>query len=210
MEALLLRYDYVTRATSDAIRGWDLESGSLYWAEGFAKIFGYCLIALNNDISSWTGPIHPDDLERVLQSIHETIAGSADNWKEEYEFRRANGCYADVVDRGFVIRNAQGKAIRMVGAMHDISERKSAIRDLKQLADDLYERNGELQHFGYVVSHNLRSHVANIMGLTNLLELADNDLETGEKCITELKTSVNRLDDVIKDLSKIYHWLMGR
>ncbi|WP_454802137.1 sensor histidine kinase [Mucilaginibacter phyllosphaerae] len=197
------RYDYVTRATSDAIWDWDLITNSLYWGEGLATIFGYRLNTERTAVDSWPIQIHPDDMERVLAGIHRVIESAENNWKDEYLYRRADGSYADVVNRGFVIRNAEGKGIRMVGAMHDISERKASLRQLKQLTDDLYSRNRELQHFGYIVSHNLRSPVANIMGLTNILELAADDPELLNRCTIDLKASIIQLDEVIKDMSKI-------
>jgi PAS domain S-box-containing protein len=197
------RYDYVTRATSDAIWDWDLFTGSLYWGEGFTNIFGHVLNAERTAAESWQIQIHPEDSDRVLDGIEKVINSSENNWKAEYRYKRADGSYADVVDRGFVIRDADGKGVRMVGAMHDISERKASLRQLKQLTDDLYSRNRELHQFGYIVSHNLRSPVANIIGLTSLLEIAADDPELLEKCTTDLRTSILQLDEVIKDLSKI-------
>ncbi len=197
------RYDYVTRATSDAIWDWELLTGSLYWGEGFTNIFGHVLNAQGTAAESWHIQIHPEDSDRVLNGIEEVLKGSDNNWKAEYRYKRADGTYADVVDRGFVIRNADGVGIRMVGAMHDISERKASMRQLNKLTDDLYSRNRELHQFGYIVSHNLRSPVANIMGLTNLLEFAADDPQLLERCTIDLKTSILKLDEVIKDLSKI-------
>ena len=85
----------------------------------------------------------------------------------------------------------------------DVSELKKKEAELKLIADDLYKRNKELQQFGYVVSHNLRSPVANIMGIANILEMDINDKVTVSRCIRDLSASVNRLDGVIRDLSKI-------
>jgi PAS domain S-box-containing protein len=131
------RYKYVTKATSDAIWDWDLEKGSLYWGDGFEAIFGYDIQKVPGGISSWTEHIHPDDSVTVLKSIYAVINGSDTNWKQEYRYRKADGSFADVVDRGFVIRNDDGKAVRMVGAMHDISERKIALKQLKRITEDL-------------------------------------------------------------------------
>jgi PAS domain S-box-containing protein len=197
------RYEYVTKATSDAIWDWDLKKNTLFWGEGFETIFGYCLREMTPDIRSWTNHIHPDDLDRVIAGIYQVINGTETNWKDEYRYRRADGSYADVVDRGFVIRSPQGGAVRMVGAMHDISERKKSLKELKQFADDLFIRNRELQQFAYVVSHNLRSPVANIMGISELMAMEKDSPEVIDHCIDNLKTSVHRLDETIQDLSKI-------
>ena len=197
------RYNYVTKATFDAIWDWDIVSGALYWGEGFQHIFGYELKDLQPDISSWTEHLHPADKERAIKSIYDFILGTGTNWEEEYRYLKADGNYAHVADKGFVVRDEFGKAIRMVGAMQDVSKRKKDEEEIKSFADELYKRNKELHEFGYIVSHNLRSPVANIMGTTTLLELDSDDPETVNQCIKDLKSSINRLDDVIRDLSKI-------
>lgn len=197
------RYQYVSMATSDAIWDWDLVNGTLYWGENFEAIFGFKRAEISPGIESWTSHIWPDDFERITQSIHAVLGGSETNWKEEYRYRRADGSVADVVDRGFVIRDKSGMAIRMVGAMHDISERKRGLKEMKRITDDLYKHNRELHEFGYIVSHNLRSPVANIMSLANLLEMEKDDPETVSYCTTNLKKAISRLDEVILDLSKI-------
>ncbi|MBD1364525.1 PAS domain-containing protein [Mucilaginibacter sp. ZT4R22] len=197
------RYQYVSRATSDAIWDWDIVKGTLYWGENFETIFGYKQAEISPGIESWTSHICPDDIKRVTESIQVILQGKETNWKEEYRYRRADRTFADVVDRGFVIRDKEGTAVRMVGAMHDISERKLALKEMKRITDDLYKHNRELQEFGYIVSHNLRSPVANIMGIATLLEIEKDDPETVAYCTNNLKNSISRLDEVIIDLSKI-------
>jgi len=197
------RYEYITKASFDAIWDWDLVNETLYWGEGFQHIFGYDLKDLETTKGSWIQHLHKDDQRRVVTGLYNFIAGTETIWQDEYRYRKADGTYAYVADKGFVIRDKDGKGTRMVGAMQDISKRKKDDEALKSFADDLYKRNKELHEFGYIVSHNLRSPVANIMGITMLLELDKEDPETIDKCIADLKYSINRLDDVIRDLSKI-------
>jgi len=97
--------------------------------------------------------------------------------------------------------DGQPTEIQCVGV--DITDRIKNEQELKRLADDLYKRNRELQTFSYVVSHNLRLPVANIAGLIHLLELDKNDPEIFEESFKGLKTSINSLDNVITDLSKM-------
>jgi len=198
------RYQYVTMATSDAIWDWDIISDNLYWGEGFETIFGHKLRGISNNIHSWTHYIHPEDFQYVWQSI-KNICNHKEgtNWKEEYRYRKADGTYADVVDRGFVIRDKDGAAIRMVGAMHDISERKKALDEMNRITADLFKRNRELHEFGYIVSHNLRSPVANIQCIASLIEMEIGDSDQLKSYLTNLIISISRLDDVIIDMSKI-------
>ena len=203
LEASNRRYEYVTKATADAIWDWDLEKNTIFWGDGFKLIFGHPIGRERTDVGTWTDFIHPDDASEVVSSILEVVDSGATVWKKEYRFRRGDGSYAEVVDRGFVIRNDNGKAIRMVGAQHDISQRNKTLVELKQLASDLYKRNRELQQFGYIVSHNLRSPVANIIGLVDMLEEEKQDPESIDFCIEHLKVSMRSLDEVITDLSEI-------
>ena len=197
------RYEYVTKASFDAIWDWDLLTGTFYRGEGFKHIFGYDPEYMDNNVGSWKQHLHSDDHSRVVTGINDFIDGDGEIWQDEYRYMKADGTYAYVADKGFVIRDKVGKGTRIVGAMQDISKRKKDEEALKSFADDLYKRNKELHEFGYIVSHNLRSPVANIMGITMLLELDKTDPETIDKCINDLKYSIHRLDDVIRDLSKI-------
>jgi len=124
------RYRYVTQATFDAIWDWDLRTNTVVWGEGFRSIFGYETEDLKPDLSSWTDHIYPADLERVVASVTRTVQGTTANWTAEYRYLKADGDFAYVMDRGVVIRNAEGKGVRMVGAMQDITRRKND--ELKQ------------------------------------------------------------------------------
>src|SRR3569833_2486946 len=97
----------------------------------------------------------------------------------------------------------KGVVSHYITTQRDITEKKKAEAEFKLFADDLYKRNQELQQFGYLVSHNLRSPVANIIGIADLLEMDKEDPETVEKCAVNLRSSITRLDEVIWDMSKI-------
>ncbi|MDB5846825.1 MAG: hypothetical protein JWP29_577, partial [Rhodoferax sp.] len=120
------RFKFVSRATADAVWDWDLQSDAMWWNEGLYNLFGVLPEDTAPDISSWVSRIDPADHQRVLDSIHEVIDGDGANWSAEYRFRRQDGSYAEVSDRGFVIRDAQGVAVRMVGGMTDLSEQRLA------------------------------------------------------------------------------------
>ncbi|TKB95981.1 PAS domain S-box protein [Pedobacter cryophilus] len=128
------RFEYVTKATSDAIWDWNLKDQEIYWGEGYKTIFGYDLNDLDHHGNSWTKKIHPDDLEKVLSSIQKTIDHTYDsNWYSEYRYLKADGNYAFVQDKGIIIRDNDKKAIRIVGAMQDITKKKKEDERLKLL-----------------------------------------------------------------------------
>lgn len=127
------RYKYVTKATSDAIWDWDLTTDFCYWGEGIETIFGYRHDVVDGGANFWKNTIHPDDIEHVMTSIKAVIKGTQNNWSADYRFQKSNQEYAYVVDKGFIIRNEQGTAVRMVGAMQDITKQKQREEHLKLL-----------------------------------------------------------------------------
>ncbi len=126
------RYAYATLATHDVIWETDLSTNSLYLANNFTAVFGHQLTGIEyGEDNIWRRNLHPDDYEMVLAKEHEVIYGTEDKWESEYRFRKANGTYAVVLERGFCLRNASGKAIRLFGAIQDITEKKKIEEDLK-------------------------------------------------------------------------------
>ncbi|RYZ38448.1 MAG: PAS domain S-box protein [Myxococcaceae bacterium] len=131
------RYRLATRATKDAIWDWDLRTQEVNWNEGVQTLFGYAGDAVQPTSSWWYEAIHPDDRERVVGSIHAVIDAPGDSdWRGEYRFRRQDGTYAQVEDRGWVVRDGAGTALRMVGAMQDVTERKATEDTLRRSEEE--------------------------------------------------------------------------
>jgi PAS domain S-box-containing protein len=131
------RFRLLSRAANDAIWDWNLTTDELWWNEGYTALFGYPLDEIDPTIRSWTEQIHPDDAPRVTGSIHRAIE-RGESWSAEYRFRHRDGSYVYVLDRGHVIRDAAGRAVRMVGGMTDITERRRVedrLRDQATLLD---------------------------------------------------------------------------
>lgn len=124
MNDLLLaieRFKLVAKATHDVIWDWDLARGTVWWNEGMQEIFGYRPEDIESGPNSWFDRIHPDDQEQVVKKIYQVIDKGESNWSNFYRFRRADGSYAHVHDRGYTIQGG-GKPVRMVGSMMDISQ----------------------------------------------------------------------------------------
>ncbi|WP_169788161.1 PAS domain-containing protein [Rufibacter tibetensis] len=127
----LERFELIAKATNDVIWDWDLADNTIWWNEGFQVTFGYKAEEIEHDINSWYGRIHPDDAERVVDGIHQVIDGAGTSWKDEYRFRKADGTYADILDRGTIARDSDGNPVRMIGAMLDITEKNRHAAELR-------------------------------------------------------------------------------
>ncbi|MEJ8801190.1 PAS domain-containing protein [Pontibacter sp. H249] len=127
------RFERIAKATNDVIWDWNLKTDMLWWNDGFSRLYGYDLAKVEPDISSWKNRIHPDDLKVVSDSIHQHILNnSEDEWQSTYRFRCADGNYKFILDRGYVIRDSQHNAVRMVGAMLDMTEKLQIEQKLQE------------------------------------------------------------------------------
>ena len=138
-------------AANEAIWEYKPVSDAVRWNETYARNFGR-LPETGSSTQWWVERIHPEDVERVTTSQARALGGRDDSWAAEYRLRRADGSWADILDRAVIARNQSGQAVRVVGAMLDITERKrteeslqKANRKLRQLSTDLlrtqdYER----------------------------------------------------------------------
>jgi PAS domain S-box-containing protein len=160
------RFQLAAAATNEVIWDWDLVSQAIWRNSNFATAFGHAQTP--PDVSAWTDYIHPDDVNRVTASIYDVIHSGGAYWQEEYRFRDAQGRYAVVYDRGFVIRNAAGSPVRMVGAMLDISQRKQQEQELRMAKETAESANQAKSEFLANMSHEIRTPMNGIIGMTEL------------------------------------------
>ncbi len=132
------RLRLVMRATNDVIWDWNLVTGRVEWNTSLEDRLGYDLRSADTDTRWWSEHIHPEDRERVVRSIHEVIDGTGEHWTAEYRFARADGSWAEVLDRGFVVRDQSGKGVRMIGSMLDLTDRITAEAALRSEQERLH------------------------------------------------------------------------
>src|SRR5581483_4373870 len=120
------RFQLVGRATNDAIWDWDLLTNRVSWSRAAETLFRYPRGEIGIDAGWWSDRIHPEDKKRVVSRIQAVIQRAGHSWSSEYRFRRGDGSYAYILDRSYVIHDAEGKPVRMVGAMTGITARKQA------------------------------------------------------------------------------------
>ncbi len=117
------RYKFVINATSEAIWDYDIQTSDIYRSDAFYKISGYNKEAVENNLNWWIDKIHPNDKEAVAANINNALNAGKTNWEDEYRFLYADGTYHHIYDKGFAVYE-NGVAVRLIGAIQDITERK--------------------------------------------------------------------------------------
>jgi len=189
------RFQAVTRATSDVVWDWDLTTDLLYWNENFTKHFGYGKEECEKDISSWYSRIHPEDSDRVVSDIKKTVKSGGQYWSDEYRFRKSDGSYAYVLDRGYVIHDEKGSPVRMVGAMLDLTQLKSLESQLLQA-----QRMEAVGLLAGGIAHDFNNLLTAILGYSELLlnSHKKDDPRYGE--INEIKNAAERASSLTQQL----------
>ncbi|HEX7847500.1 MAG TPA: PAS domain S-box protein [Chitinophagaceae bacterium] len=205
------RFNMVANATSDILWEADLEKGTTWWNDNFYEKFGY---DKKDDFSApdtWERLLHPDDKKRVTDNINFVLYNTSDiSWIDEYQFRKADGSYAEIYDRCYIMRDEAGKAYKIIGSMTDISmlmqmrEKLRATEDryrimVEEASDAIFINDGQgkffeankraCEIFGYT-EHELRNmNVADLMPPEELAAkpIMFKELLSGERTSLERK-----------------------
>jgi len=142
------RYDMIAKATNDSIWDWNLLTNKVIRDEKkLETLFGYEGWNETEVDYFWNKIAHPEDWERVTKRRNAIFKNASQNyWEDEYRFLKTNGEYAYVHDRGYIIRNEDGKPIRMIGASQDITERKKDEKELQEKNIELKLLSAYLQN----------------------------------------------------------------
>ena len=198
------RYENASISTSDVVWEWDLTNDSNYYSANYTRLFGHPISGLEyGEDNCWRRNLHPEDKERVLEQEAEVVKGAADKWEVEYRLRKADGEYAIVLDRGFSIKDATGKVVKLVGAMQDVTKQKEKENERLILLTELVENNKELLQFSYITTHNLRAPLTNLISICKRVDIKlIEDFQT-KRLIEGFKQSAMLLNDTLNDLIKI-------
>ncbi|MBP4142269.1 PAS domain S-box protein [Flavobacterium sp. P4023] len=133
------RYEMISAATNDAVFEVDLITGESWNNKRFVELLGFGSTnrtGVNNSVI-WRSRVHPDDRERVTKKMDDSYASDVSLWSDEFRFQKADGTYGIFYDRGIISRDEEGRAIRLNGAMIEVTELKN-IKEQLISSEDKY------------------------------------------------------------------------
>ncbi|MBM4159825.1 MAG: PAS domain S-box protein [Ignavibacteria bacterium] len=125
------RYELVAVASGQVVYDYDVQSGGIVWSGSVEQVLGYGPAEMQGGIAQWEELIHPEDRAEALRLL-EVAEHSLTPYDVEYRYRHRDGHYVQMHDRGIFIPDENGKAVRMIGIMQDVTERKRAEEQLRQ------------------------------------------------------------------------------
>jgi PAS domain S-box-containing protein len=162
------RWQLAIQGSNEGIWDWNIQTNKAFRSDRFYEILGFSKQDLGGDEQSWSGCIHPDDVEQVMATKQDYLSRKIPAFAMEYRMRCQDNTYKWVLDRAIAVWDEQGNPVRMVGSLGDISDRKQIE---KQLRASLKEKEVLLRE----VYHRVKNNMQLVSSLLNLQANSIND-----------------------------------
>ncbi len=205
------RYRLAQRAAEIGSWDWNLKTGNLVWSEEIEPLFGFKKGEFNKTYEAFLDCVHPNDRPYVLDAVNACMGRDAE-YDIEHRIRWPDGSVHWVRETGDVIRDEDGKPIRMLGIVQDITGRKKTEEVIQELNINLINQtnrlqsiNEELKAFSYSVSHDLRAPLRSIDGFGQALleDYADKLNDEGKDYLIRVRKATQQMGRIIDDLLKL-------
>ncbi len=188
------RLRVVADATSDVIWELDLLTRELFWRAGAKELFGADRDKPIPQRTSHLEFIHEDDAARVGQSLTVAIHENREDWSAEYRIVREDGEVRYVSDRARILLNESGVAVRVIGALVDVTDQHLAEQRERELQNNL-QHTQRLESLGILssgIAHDFNNILAAIVGSADLLGESGSLDASERKLIDEITKSCER------------------
>lgn len=142
------RWNYAIDSAGFGIWDWNIETGGVFYSQGWKAMLGYSTDEVGNQLSEWERLTHPEDKLRVTANLQRHFAGETDTQEVEFRMLAKDGSYKWIRSIGRVTeRGPEGRPKRMLGAHQDVTARRAAVEQLSRTAE-LLTRTGEIARIG--------------------------------------------------------------
>ncbi|MCC5930877.1 MAG: PAS domain-containing protein [Cyclobacteriaceae bacterium] len=178
---------------------WDIKKNTIQYSILWKKLLGYRPEEIKDEgIDEFMQMVHPDDAEKVNEKIHLHLTQN-ERYSEVFRLKTKQGNYRWFLDAGQATWDNEGKPIRMVGALFDITEKKLTESTIREQNTMLEKINAELDRFLYSTSHDLRAPLMSILGILNVAENT-NKIDELKEYMQLIGDRTHKLDEYINEI----------
>jgi PAS domain S-box-containing protein len=176
----------IGKTTYDVTWDWDIATNLISFGTSYEKVFGYKLPPAKISYEKWMSYFHPEERDVMKKKIDNIFDSDKKNWEDSFQFICPDGTLAHVIIRSNILRDNAGKAIRMIGVIHDISKMQKLEATLdreirinkSQITEAIVEAK-EMERSD--IGKELHDNVNQLLGASMLyLDMARKDVKNGE------------------------------
>lgn len=202
------RFELVVRGVGVGIWDWDIRTGKVYYSRRWKVLFGYEENEVGDGFGDWARLLHPDERDSVIKFGEDFLAGTSSDFAVEYRLRHKDGSYRWIVGHGVVVRDEQGKAIRLVGSHGDVTDRKLAEEKLKAEQQALRRMVLANDHERRLITYELHDGVAQqIVGARMLFESQPPPKGGKSKAAGAYRDGMAALTQASLEIRRVMNWL---
>jgi PAS domain S-box-containing protein len=129
------RFELAVAGSNDGVWDWNIVTNEVYYSPRLKEMVGYSDDEFGNDFAEFEEKLHPEDHDRVMQTVGDYLEGKVPVYEPEFRFRHKDGSYRWILARGTAVRNEEGAPVRMAGSHTDITESRTQLDSAQKQAD---------------------------------------------------------------------------
>ncbi|HEX7931352.1 MAG TPA: PAS domain-containing protein, partial [Sphingomicrobium sp.] len=189
------RFALAEAGSNEGIWDWDLATGRTYYSPRFGELFGYSPWEMGDQIETWQGLVHPDDMPGLQRDLEAHFAGKTPRYVHEYRLKHKDGSRRKILGRAQAIRDETGKPYRLVGSVADVTAQRTLEQQLVQAQK--MEAVGQLTGG---LAHDFNNRLAAIVTNLELLEEQVGENSEARTLIASAMRSADRGTDLTRRL----------
>lgn len=178
------RFTLAMQAATDGLWDWNVETQITYLSPQWKAMVGYADKELDDSFATWERLLDEAGRVRTMALIQDCLCGKSNGFRSEFRMRHKDGHWVDILSRAMIVRDQNGKPVRMVGTHVDITEHNAVARQLEEAAGIMEKQNQALvvaheqakksaeakSAFLASMTHEIRTPLNAIIGMADLLQ----------------------------------------
>lgn len=139
---------YIAKTSYDVMWDWDIATNEIYVGDSIEEVFGYKVKNNTVHFTDFCKCLLPEEKDSVEKKLWETLAAGNKSWNASFRFIRKDGTAASTISRAYIVRDEEGKAVRLIGALQDIS----SVHEMEKKLDAEITKQGKSREMFFMVA----------------------------------------------------------